>query len=178
MLEGEKEAPKLDDALGKLFRDEALAAGLTQAQYNRMVRSGNKIIAQAVGQASGQGQGQARAELIKHYGSEDGFKQAAARAYQGFAAFADDADMKAIDSIGDLPVFIRVFDRIAAELGEDKLPNFNPDKAAGEVAEIDRLTRDTKSEYWDSKKPGHAAAVAKVAAWNERQVAQKNRKLA
>lgn len=169
---GEKEVPKLDAKLGKMFKDSAKAADLNQKQYNAMVRAGNQIIAESVKGLGLPDGAAARASLVAHYGSEAKYKEAAGRAFQGFAAFASEADMAEIDTIGDNPVFIRIFDRIAAELGEDKLPSFNPSVGAAEDAEIERLTKDTKSEYWDPKKPGHEAAGRKVAAWHEKQAAK------
>lgn len=178
LAQGEAALPKLDEKMAAAFRATAKASNLNQKQYNEMVRAGNAMIAEVVkGLNLPDGQA-ARVSLVKHYGGEAQYKEAAARAYQGFAAFADATDLAEIDTIGDNPVFIRVFDRIAAELGEEKLPRFNSSAMASEDAEIERLQKDVKSEYWDPKKPGHAAAVAKVTAWHERKTQASNSRFA
>lgn len=170
--EGEKELPKLDDAMAAKFRERAKAMGLNQAQYNNMVRTGNEFIADVVKGLNLPTYADTRVKLIAHYGSESAYKEAAGRAYQGFAAFADETDLAELDAIGNIPVFVRIFDRIARELPEDKLPTFNSSAAAGEKAEVEKLQGDTKSAYWNPKEPGHAAAVEKVRAFHERQARQ------
>lgn len=179
LREGEKELPKVDPAINAKFRARAHEMGLNQAQYNNMVRAGNEIIGEILEGATGVSRAQARTTLIAHYGSEKAFDAAAGRAYQAFAAYADKDDMAEIDSIGDFPVFIRVFDRVRADMREDRVPNFNPSAAATEASEIDQLQNGdrAKSPYWNEKLPGHAAAVERVRAFHERQVSQKNAKL-
>lgn len=179
LREGEKELPKVDEKMNAKFRAKAHEMGLNQAQYNNMVRAGNEMIGEILEQASGVSQAAARATLVTHYGSEKAFEAAAGRAYQAFAAYADATDMAEIDSIGDFPVFIRVFDRVRADMREDRVPNFNTSAAATEAAEIEQLQNGDreKSPYWNPKLAGHAAAVERVRAFHERQVAQKNAKL-
>lgn len=167
--EGEKELPKFDAKMDGKFRALAIAAGLNNKQYNAIARGGDAYIRELIGGMSEDGYAQARATLVTHYGGLPQLEQAQARAYQAFAAFAREEDMAEIDSIGNHPVFIRVFDRIAAELPEDRLPNFNVNQANADKAEVERLQGDLKSAYWNERDPGHAAAVAKVTAWNQRQ---------
>lgn len=175
---GETKLPELDAQISKDFRAHAKAMGLNQAQYNQMVRVGNAIIEQVVGGVEQANIAQIRTGLIEHYGSEKAYTKALGDAFTAYGAYADEADMAEIDSIGNNPAFIRVMARVRADMREDRVPNFNPTAAANEAAAITELTGNLKSAYWDPKLPGHAAAVAKVQAWHERQAQQGQRKTA
>jgi hypothetical protein len=158
----------LDPKQSKAFREKALAAGVTQKQFEVMMGSYFENIRQAADQASHFSKSAARTELLAHYKTEDALKVAVRGAYQVFKAFASEEDMKHIDRVGNIPAVVRVLANVAKEMGED------PGVLTESILDKESLTTLMRggpgkedSPYWNASDPRHSATVAKVTAHHE-----------
>lgn len=158
----------LDPKQSKAFREKALAAGVTQKQFEVMMGAYFENIRQAADQVSHFSKSAARAELLAHYKTPEATQKAARAAFQVFKAFASEEDMKQLDKVGNIPVVVRILANIAAEMGEDP----------GVLTEsiLDRESLQTlmrggpgkeDSPYWNASDPRHAETVRKVTAHHE-----------
>mgnify|MGYP007100084534 CR=1 FL=1 len=95
-------------------------------------------------------------------------------AYNTYAAYADEEEMTAIDSLGNNPYFVRVMAKINREMVED--PGVKPEGMVG-GDDIEELMA-KGSPYWDASHPQHKSVKAKVTAFYERQARTTQRKRA
>lgn len=166
----------LDPAQSKAFREMALAAGLTQKQYETVMGAYFKNLGEAADQTSQFSQDKCRTELLKTYKTDEALVAANQRAYRTFMAFADEGDREAIDSIGNIPAVIRMLDKVGKEMGEDK--GVHPDAILDQES-LQTLMRGgpgkEDSPYWNESDPRHAATKAKVTAHHQAEEARKRR---
>lgn len=169
----------MDPAMEKAFREDALAMGLTQKQYEGVMGAYFKNVRGLADQASQFSHANARAELLGYYKTEEALKKNVKGAYDVFKAFADEKDMAMMDQLGNIPAVIRVLAKIAPEIAED--PGINPEDilAQDSLAQLMRgKPGGEDAPYWNENDPRHASTVAKVAAHHEATAAAKRRKAA
>ena len=88
-----------------------------------------------------------------------------ARARAAARAFASPAELAAVEGETGSPALVRLFARIGAAMGEDRLVaagHAGLHGPAGARAAIDRIMGDPAHPYWDRWHPGHKAAVAEM----------------
>ena len=163
-----------DPAQTKAFRDKALSMGLTQKQYEGIMAEYYQMIPQIAGASENFGSARCGEALKAFYKTDEAVKDSVKAAYQTFAAYADEEEMKAIDSLGNNPYFVRVLAKINREMVED--PGVR-DGAMASAADIEELMA-KGSPYWDASNPQHKSVKAKVTAHFERQAKQAQRKRA
>lgn len=170
---------ELDPVMSKGFRENALAMGLTQKQFEGVMGEYFKSIpalADQVGQFSAD---KARAELLKYYKTEEALTENVKGAYQAFMAYADEEDRQLIDQIGNIPAVVRILAKVNRDMGED--PGVRPD-AVLDGESLDQLMRGgpgkEDSPYWNADDPRHASVKAKVMQHHEAQARARQRKAA
>jgi hypothetical protein len=103
----------------------------------------------------------------------EAFTKKADQAAFAVKKFGDEATLKFLEStgLGNHPSLIKLFAKVGESLGEDAFHGQShgdvstPEEIRGEVAKI---MNDTSGPYWNKAHPGHAAAVAELAALNEK----------
>ena len=163
-----------DPVQTKAFRDKALAMGLTQKQYEGIMNEYYAMIPQIAGASENFGMARCGEALKSFYKTDEAVKDSVKAAYQTYAAYADEEEMKAIDSLGNNPYFVRVMAKINRELVEDEGVR-QPGIASGEDIET-MMAKD--SPYWDANHPQHKSVKEKVAAHFERQAKTAQRRRA
>lgn len=163
----------------KGFKTMAHELGLTQKQYEGVMGAYFRNVEQLANQASQFSEEKCRAELLKHYKTEEQMTAGVKRAYRAFMAFAEPGDQAAIDTLGNIPAVVRAFDKVGKEMGED--PGVHPDQIlAGET--LEHLMRGgpgkDDSPYWNATDPRHKSTKEKVKAFHEASTAQKRRQAA
>ena len=161
----------LGDAELSEFRNAAFQAGLN----NRQAETVAKFMDQTLGQARAQFEQQAdearyngEQELRKEWGQA--FDQKVELAYKaaidtlGSADLLDEIKLADGRMLGDHPAVVKMFAKIAEQLGEDNLIGdtsemvMTPAEASGRISEMTR--RD--SPYWDKMHPEHDKYVQEV----------------
>lgn len=169
----------LDPNLTKAFREHALERGYTQKQYEGAMAFYMENLAAVADQASQLSAQKAEADLLTYYKTPEALKEAVGRAYRTFEAYATDADMALMDTIGNIPAVIRVLDKVGKEMAED--PGVHPD-AMLDGESLEHLMRgkegDQDAPYWNKTDPRHKSVVAKVKAHHEAKAAANRRKAA
>lgn len=169
----------LDPKMAKSFRDQALAMGLTQKQYEGVMGQYLTHMQGIANQASTFSADNARTELLAYYKTEQALNENVKHAFRAFSAFADEKDMELIDTIGNIPAVIRVMAKVGKEMAED--PGVSPD-ALLDSESLDQLMRGgpgkEDSPYWNAEDPRHKATVAKVMRHHEAQANAARRKAA
>lgn len=163
-----------DPVQTKAFRDKALGMGLTQKQYEGIMAEYYAMIPQIAGASENFGMARCGEALKSFYKTDEAVKDSIRAAYQTFAAYADEEEMKAIDSLGNNPYFVRVLAKMNRELVED------PGVREGTIAsaeDIEELMA-KGSPYWDASHPQHKSVKAKVERHFERQAKTAQRKRA
>lgn len=152
---------EFDATAATAFAATAHELGLTNAQYNRLVREHVKSVDALVTQADAKAVGEARATLLKMYGTEKSLAENVALAHKAFKAFADESEAARIHEIGNYPLAVALLAKIGRAMQEDVgiLGASLPTTTDAEVAD---LMKDRKSAYWDGKHPQHKTAVEKV----------------
>ena len=163
-----------DPALTKQFRDAALEAGLTQKQYEFVMNQYYSNIGNLVEAAEGFGREGAKKALMDFYKTEEAMKDAVTAAFNTFAAYADEDEMKQINRIGNNPFVIRILAKINREMVED--PQVETGGAVSEQGIEELMAKG--SPYWDASHPQHKSVKAKVTAFHERQARTAQRKRA
>lgn len=169
----------VDPKMSKAFRDLAHSKGLNQEQYAAVMDAYFEH-AQVLGNQAAQfSEAACRAELLKVYKTEEELTKANQRAYRAFEAFATPEELEQIDTVGNIPLIVRMFERIGKEIGED--PGVHPD-AILDGESLQQLMRGgpgaEDSPYWNQSDPRHAVTKAKVARHHEAVAAQNRRKAA
>ena len=156
-----------DEEATKAFAAQAHEWGLTQKQFNAAVRAHLAAVEGLKANAAEATAEAAREALLKHYGSEAAMTKELRDAFRAFKQFADPEEMAAIDQLGNNPIAVRLLAKVAKALKEDAPPDDTSPNV--EATEIEKLMKDPKSAYWNSRAPGHDDAVARVRKWHERQ---------
>ena len=164
----------MDPDRSKAFRDEAFKAGLTQKQYEFVMSKYYGNLDELVSHGGRVDRTATLKALTDHYKSPEAVQANVKAAYDVFAAYADEDEMKDIYRVVNDPVAVRVLAKINKELQED--PGVKPESIlTGES--IDELMA-KGSPYWDAAHPQHARVKAKVAAHYEAQAKAGARKRA
>ena len=140
------------DADVQEFASKAHEWGLTNTQYNAALRAHMEAVAGIAGTIQAHTIEGAQAALLKHYGTEQAMTAELRDAYRAFSQFADPDEMAAIDTLGNNPIAVRVLAKIAKAMREDTAPN-GMSQGADDL-EIEKLTKDQKSAYWNRSAPG------------------------
>lgn len=168
------EAFDLDPDQSAAFRKEAHAMGLTQKQYQTVMEKYAAMIPGIAEQAVNYGRGKAESALKDYYGTPEKTTKNVRLAFKAFNAYADEADAKEINRIGNMPAVIKILAKVGREMQED--PGVGGDSILA-AESIDELMAEG-SPYWDPKHPKHAQVKAKVTAHHEAAAKAKQRKAA
>jgi len=164
----------LDPDATKAIREEALAQGFSQKQYEWVMNKYFSSLQGLVEHGERYDKAKTMTALTEHYKTPDAIRENVKAAYDVFSAFADEDEMKDIYRVVNDPIAVRVLAKINKELKED--PGISPD-AIVEDSGLEELMAQG-SPYWDSKHPQHARVKAKVTNHFEAQARAKQRKRA
>lgn len=164
----------LDPDQAAAFRKEAHDMGLTQKQYQTVMEKYAAMIPGIAEQAVNYGRSKAEAALKDYYGTPEKTSENVRLAFKAFNAYADEADAKEINRIGNMPAVIKILAKVGREMQED--PGVGGDSILAAESLDELMAKD--SPYWDPKHPKHASVKAKVAAHHEAAAKQKQRKAA
>jgi hypothetical protein len=153
------------------FRKSAFEAGLNNRQVDRMAKFLEETVSGASSSRSEMAEKavyEAEQELRQEFGQA--FEQRMALAYNaatqllGDASLLDEVQLSDGRMLGDHPQIVRMFAKLAEQIGEDKLLGetseliMTPQEAGQRIAEMTR--RD--SPYWDKLHPEHDTYVSEV----------------
>ena len=153
------------------FRKSAFEAGLNNRQVERMAKFLEETVSGASSSRSEMAEKavyEAEQELRQEFGQA--FEQRMALAYNaatqllGDASLLDEVQLSDGRMLGDHPQVVRMFAKLAEQIGEDKLLGetseliMTPQEAGQRIAEMTR--RD--SPYWDKLHPEHDTYVDEV----------------
>ena len=164
-------ADVFDENTFETFRNTAYEIGLSNKQaekisnyFENQVREGQEVLAQRAEEARFSGEQELRQEFGQNFGKKLTQAQAAARTVIGDTELFDEIKLADGRKLGDHPVIIRTFSRMAEMLGEDGL--------VGEPTEVVMSSQDAQklieehmqpnTPFTVAGHPGHDAAVAEV----------------
>lgn len=164
-------ADVFDEKTFETFRNTAYEIGLSNKQaekisnyFENQVREGQEVLAQRAEEARFSGEQELRQEFGQNFGKKLTQAQAAARTVIGDTELFDEIKLADGRKLGDHPVIIRTFSRMAEMLGEDGL--------VGEPTEVVMSSQDAQklieehmqpnTPFTVAGHPGHDAAVAEV----------------
>ena len=164
-------ADVFDENTFETFRNTAYEIGLSNKQaekisnyFENQVREGQEVLAQRAEEARFNGEQELRQEFGQNFEKKLTQAQAAARTVMGDTEIFDQIQLADGRVLGDHPVIIRTFSRMAEMLGEDGL--------VGEPTEVVMSSQDAQkliqehmqpnTPYTVAGHPGHDAAVAEV----------------
>lgn len=168
------EAFEPDPDLTAKFKGKAHELGLTQKQYQAVMTEYASQIPALADQMMNFGKGKAEAALKDYYGTPEKTTENVKLAFKAFNAYADEADAKEINRIGNMPAVIKILAKVGREMQED--PGVGGDSVLA-AESLDELMA-KGSPYWDKSHPKHEQVKAKVRAHHEAQAKQKQRKAA
>lgn len=157
-----------DDAL-KSFWEFAHEKSLTNEQANAFIREHMQGLEQARAGFYTANEARTLQTLEKEHGGKPGAAAVLRDAMTTFKKFATPDELKGLDTLVTDPRTVNVLARIAKELRTDDPPGGHGGASGFEAqtTEATGLLADMSGPYWNANKPGHAAAVAKVTAWQE-----------
>lgn len=156
---------ELDPELDAAFREDALDLKLNNRQYNELVRAHIDSVRDAVSGAWTANEQRTIADLQQQHGDKaDGVR---ADAWKVAQTFLTPEELQALERAPSSAVVMNLLARIAPELKSDRAPAGAPPPDSFETMtkEAVALRRERGGKFWDSSKPGHAEAVARVQAW-------------
>jgi hypothetical protein len=142
----------------KGFKDRALAAGLSQTQFDFMMGEYFSIAPNLVRGGLLVDREVAEADLRSVWTTEAQFKKEVAGAHRAFMEFADPRDHGRIDEIGNSPVMLRILAKLSKEMQEAS--GIPPTAQGGGAASVKELM--ASPAYTDPKHPDHASTSARV----------------
>ncbi|MBI2798966.1 MAG: hypothetical protein HYX63_01565 [Gammaproteobacteria bacterium] len=160
----------LDETKTATFAKQSHEWGLTNKQFNSIVRAYVKDVNELRTGDMQMKADAALASLSKYYGSDTARGTAIQHALRAINSVGDDDEKAAIASFGNNPYVIRILAKLGAQMKEDSAPN---DAQIAADSDIETLMKDRKSAYWNPKAAGHEAAVAKVTRYHEARASQK-----
>jgi hypothetical protein len=153
-----------EDDRFKAFRTDALAAGMTQKQFDLVMGKYFTMVPDLVQGGQQVSADKATEELRTTWKTDTEFKANVQDAFKAFSAYADPADQARIDEIGNSPVALRILAKIGKEMGEaGGIPAANSSTGADDIQTI--LKSDA---YLNPKHPDHKTTSAKVQAFYQR----------
>jgi plasmid maintenance system antidote protein VapI len=153
-----------EDDRFKSFRTDALAAGLTQKQFDFVMGKYFNVAPELVQGGQQVSADKASEELRTTWKTDTEFNANVQDAFKAFSAYADPADQARIDEIGNSPVALRILAKIGKEMGEaGGIPAANASTGADDIQAI--LKSDA---YLNPKHADHKATSAKVQAFYQK----------
>jgi len=171
----------LDPALAKQMRDDALAQGLTQKQYEWIMGKYYSELEGMVNMSAKVGGERLRADLMTHYKTPEAMQQNVSLALSVVKAYGDDAELAAaMGPQGNTPAWVyRVLAKVGKELKEDPGAQNDGILAQDDIGELMRgKPGDEDAPYWNPQHPQHKSVVAKVQRHHEAQSNARKRKAA
>lgn len=154
------EGVKIDEDRHKGFLKGAHAKGMTNGQVNWVMEQYSGLIAEAQQMAQAQ-KVNASEVLKKEWG--DNFDTNLAAAQKAFHAVATQADIDAIEVIGNSVPVLRMLAKLGANLKED--PGLPTDVVGMGEEDIQAIQK--SDAYWNPKHPDHTKAVRQVTQWHQ-----------
>lgn len=158
----------LGDNEASMFRDAAFDAGLNPRQAERMAKFIDQTLdsartghEQKYEEAKYNGEQQLRQEWGKAFDSQVQLAYKAATTFLGDTSLLDSVELSDGRLLGDHPEVVKMFAKLAAEIGEDRLVGdttemvMTPAEAQRQIAEVTRQG----TPYWDKFHPEHAKYV-------------------
>lgn len=168
--EFEGDMPLSDQYLDS-FREHALNAGLSSMQANEMmgfvrntIQGMNDVASQSAEEARYSAEMELRQEYGQAFEQRLEMAQLAAQNLLGDSEMFDEIQLSDGRMLGDHPDIIRMFSKLASEIGEDTLAGettelvMTPEEASRQIAEMTR--RD--GPYFDRMHPEHETYVQEV----------------
>lgn len=153
-----------EDDRFKSFRTDALAAGMTQKQFDLVMGKYFTMVPELVQGAQQIDANKATEELKITWKTDGEFKANVQDAFKAFNAYADPADQARIDEIGNNPVALRILAKIGKEMGEASgIPSAGASTGADDIQTV--LKSDA---YLNPKHPDHKTTSAKVQAFYQK----------
>lgn len=171
----------LDPALAKQMRDDALAQGLTQKQYEWIMGKYYSELEGMVNMSAKVGGERLKADLMTHYKTPEAMQQNVSLALSVVKAFGDEAELAAaMGPQGNTPAWVyRVLAKVGKELKEDPGAQNDGILAQDDIGELMRgKPGDEDAPYWNPQHPQHKSVVAKVQRHHEAQSNARKRKAA
>lgn len=154
------DVPAMDPELSKSFRAAAKEIGLSQKQYEGVMKQYLSSIPAMASAAFEIKMAEGKTELSKVWKTEAEMNRELGFAKKAYMAYAPEELRKpeVMNAIGNNPIILRVLANIGKELKEDT-------RVAGDLPAIGNdLKALRRSEpYWNAKHPDHAATVERVA---------------
>lgn len=171
----------LDPAMAKQMRDDALAQGLTQKQYEWIMGKYYSELEGMVNMSAKVGGERLKADLMTHYKTPEAMQQNVSLALSVVKAFGDEAELAAaMGPQGNTPAWVyRVLAKVGKELKEDPGAQNDGILAQDDIGELMRgKPGDEDAPYWNPQHPQHKSVVAKVQRHHEAQSNARKRKAA
>lgn len=171
----------LDPAMAKQMRDDALAQGLTQKQYEWIMGKYYSELEGMVNMSAKVGGERLKADLMTHYKTPEAMQQNVSLALSVVKAFGDEAELAAaMGPQGNTPAWVyRVLAKVGKELKEDPGAQNDCILAQDDIGELMRgKPGDEDAPYWNPQHPQHKSVVAKVQRHHEAQSNARKRKAA
>lgn len=171
----------LDPAMAKQMRDDALAQGLTQKQYEWIMGKYYSELEGMVNMSAKVGGERLKADLMGHYKTPEAMQQNVSLALSVVKAFGDEAELAAaMGPQGNTPAWVyRVLAKVGKELKEDPGAQNDGILAQDDIGELMRgKPGDEDAPYWNPQHPQHKSVVAKVQRHHEAQSNARKRKAA
>ena len=160
------EALEVPAEIDEAIRDFAAEIKLTNQQYNEIVRELYATANDAVAGSWAANEQRTLADLKTQHGADAAKVQA--DAWKVAQTYLSAEELGQLEKAPSSAVVMNLLARVARELRPDGSPGAGGTPPASfdvMTSEAIALRRNLDSEFWQSHKPGHAAAVAKVQAW-------------
>lgn len=154
-----------EDKLFQDFRARAFENKVPQEAFDFMMGEYFNLAPQLVGGAKQLSADECVAELKKDWSTPEQYKQELNTAYRGLVGYAGEDAEGLMADYGNDPRFIRMMNRMGAEMGEDK--SLHNDGTTTSEETVQQLM--ASKAYTDPKDPQHAAVSAKVKAFFDAQ---------
>lgn len=171
----------LDPAMAKQMRDDALAQGLTQKQYEWIMGKYYSELEGMVNMSAKVGGERLKADLMTHYKTPEAMQQNVGLALSVVKAYGDESELAAaMGPQGNTPAWVyRVLAKVGKELKEDPGAQNAGILAQDDIGELMRgKPGDEDAPYWNPQHPQHKSVVAKVQRHHEAQSNARKRKAA
>lgn len=150
-----------EDDRFKAFKSDALAAGLTQKQFDFVVGKYFGVVPELVQGGQQVTMDKASEELRGTWKTDAEFNANVKDAYKAFSAYASPEDQARIDELGNNPVALRILAKIGKEMGEaGGIPSQGASTGVDSVQDLMR-----SDAYLNAKHPDHKTVSAKVQAF-------------
>lgn len=156
-----KDADFSGDQLLQQFKQDALAKGFTQEQFDFVMGKYFEIAPGLMAGARQLSMDDCVAELKTEWKSEAQYGSEMRKAQQAVQAYGDKDAQGLMNDYGNDPRFVRLMNRVGAELGEDR--SVNPGGTLQGGKNVESLM--ASEAYNNPKHPDHASVSAQVSAY-------------